>query len=414
MLAEYNLEYINGIDMKPIYNNRLTEDENLVKHLNSLKLKEKLWNYNDNIYKIIQYDKNYLTNDLVNTIGLFRSLIVDKFNKIVSFSPPKSLDYDIFKTQNEDYSLTRVEEYVEGTMINLFWNNIDNDWEISTKGTVGGKIIFFKDENNVTTFRTLFLDVCNHINLNFNDLDKMYCYSFVMQHPKNRIVIPLYEKKLFLTKVYKIDNYKVYDLNKEDIYNELLEKNINVQLPKTFDFSNYEELEYCGSNMNNPYDMVGYMIHSNNGTRTKIRNSTYEYVRKLRGNQPKLQYEYLSLRKNGTLKEFLKYYPEYKKNFYEYREQLHRYTMALYSNYVNCYIKKEAPLNQYPQEYRSNMFNLHQYYMNHLRDEKKHIHFKIIRDYVNKLHPAQQMFFLNHNLKKQYVDSLKAHDIIDN
>jgi len=415
MSIEYNLEYINGVDMKPLYNNHLSEDETLVNYLNSLKLKEKLWNYNDDIYKIIQYDKNYLTNDIVNTIGLFRSVIVDKNNKIISFSPPKSLDYDMFKSQNEDESCINVEDYVEGTMINLFWNNIDNEWEISTKGTIGGKIIFFKTEDKLVTFRNLFLEVCNHINLDFNHLNKDYFYSFVMQHPKNRIVIPLYEKKLYLVKVYRIDNdtFKVYDLNKEMVYDEIFkDKNIKVELPKKHTFSGYKELEENGMNMNNPYDMVGFMIHSNNGTRTKIRNPTYEYVRKLRGNQPKLQYEYLSLRKSGKLKEFLKYYPEYKKQFYDYRKQLHDYTLALYTNYVNCYIKKEAPLNQFPYEFRSNMFKLHEHYINYLRSEKKHIHFKFVCEYINQLHPSQQMFYLNYNLKKQYLDSLKIDDAL--
>jgi len=42
MSIEYNLEYINGVDMKPLYNNHLSEDETLVNYLNSLKLKEKL------------------------------------------------------------------------------------------------------------------------------------------------------------------------------------------------------------------------------------------------------------------------------------------------------------------------------------------------------------------------------------
>jgi hypothetical protein len=33
-------------------------------------------------------------------------------------------------------------------------------------------------------------------------------------------------------------------------------------------------------------------------------------VRHLRGNQPKLQYQYLCLRHSGKLPEFLKFYPE--------------------------------------------------------------------------------------------------------
>jgi len=117
---EYNLEYINGIDMKVFYNNHITEDDTIVKQLNSLKLVEKLWNYNDTIYKIIQYDKQYLTDDTINSIGLFRSVIVNDKNKIISFSPPKSFNYESFKNKHKQISDISIEEYIEGTMINLF------------------------------------------------------------------------------------------------------------------------------------------------------------------------------------------------------------------------------------------------------------------------------------------------------
>lgn len=406
---EYNLEYINGFDMKVVYNNHNTEEDTTLKQLNSLKLVEKLWNYNDKIYKIIQYDKQYLTHDMISSSGLFRSVIVNNNNKIISFSPPKSLSYECFKNKHEQLSDVTVEEYVEGTMINLFWN--DTEWDISTKSTVGAKIIFFQNEDKLVTFRNMFNEVCNAVNLDFDSLNKDYCYSFVMQHPKNRIVIPLYDKKLYLVKVFKIDNenYKVYDMNKFDIYNEYF-KDTKVELPMKKKYDSYETLTDEYSIMNTPYDILGLMLYARNGDRSKIRNPCYEYVRKLRGNQPKLQYEYLSLRKTGKMKEFLKYYPEYKKQFYEYREQLHKYTTTLYVNYVNCYINKEKPLVEYPKEYRTHMFYLHQNYIDNLRDNIKHVNFKLVCDYVNNLHPSQQMHCLNYNIKKQFLDFLKVDD----
>ena len=407
MSIEYNLEYINDFDMKQIYNNLSIDTE--ITSSNLLKLNEKLWIYNDMIYKIINYDKQYLTNDMVKSMGVFRSVIIND-NKIVSFSPPKSLNYNLFQTLHPNFSEIKVEEYVEGTMINLFWNK--TSWDISTKHTVGGKIIFFQNEDKTVTFRNMFMEICNEVNLDFEDLNKDYCYSFVMQHPKNRIVIPFGLKKLYLVKVYKIDNYKIEDIDKTMVY-ETDFKDTCVELPCVMKYNTYEELYNTVSNMNNSYDMVGVMLHANNGDRSKVRNPSYEYVRRLRGNQPKLQYEYLSLRKTGKVKDFLKYYPEYKKQFYDYREQLHQYTTTLYVNYVNCYIKKEQPLLEYPVEFRTHMYTLHQQYINHLKDDKKHIHFHIVREYVNQLHPAQQMHVLNYNMKKQYIDCLKTDEYLE-
>ena len=196
VIKQYNLEFINGKDMKILYNTNSSDINNeTINLLNSLKLTEKLWYYNNNLYKILHYDKSFLTNDMVNTIGIFRSLLIDNKNKIISFSPPKSLKYDLFKSQNDNIKEVNVEEYVEGTMINLFWNNIE--WEISTKNTIGGKIIFFQNEDKQLTFRNMFNEICNYVGLDYENLNKEYCYSFVMQHPKNRIVIPFFDMKLY-------------------------------------------------------------------------------------------------------------------------------------------------------------------------------------------------------------------------
>ena len=42
----------------------------------------------NNLY-LMKYDKNYINNNNIDTLGLFRSVICDD-EKIVSFSPPKS------------------------------------------------------------------------------------------------------------------------------------------------------------------------------------------------------------------------------------------------------------------------------------------------------------------------------------
>ena len=48
-----------------------------------------------------------------------------------------------------------LEELVEGTMINLFWNDYLDEWDIATKNSLGGKYSFYQD--NKKTFRTMFL-----------------------------------------------------------------------------------------------------------------------------------------------------------------------------------------------------------------------------------------------------------------
>ena len=138
--------------------------------------------------------------------------------------------------------------------------------------------------------------------------------------------------------------------------------------------------------------MQGFVISDDKHRRTKVRNPNYEYVRKLRGNQPKSQYQYLTLRQNGYLNEFLKFYPEYSYKFIKYREQVHEFTNTLHSYYHRCYCKKEQKLGLYDKEYRAHMFNLHQIY---IADNRKYISKYAVVNYVNKLVPAHLMYAIN-------------------
>lgn len=411
-MPSFDLGSVKDIDMKHLYNFSETEKrENIETIMNSLKLIEKKWNYKNVNYKIIHYDKDYLSNDMIKSSGLFRSVITDDNNGIVVFSPPKSIRLDIFMKENDDLSNVIAEEFVEGTMINLFWDLNKTEWEIATRTTVGGEVLFFQNDNVKTTFRRMFLYVCDAVNLDFDKLNKSYIYSFVMQHPLNRIVKPITEKMLYLVKVYsKVENDKdcfmIEEVPKETIHKEYFAHS-NVKIPEVYNVDTYENLINKYGSLNTPYEIMGVMLYSENGDRSKIRNPNYEFVKKLRGNQPKLMYQYLFLRKTGQMSAFLKYYPEYKKSFYEYRKRLHDYTSTLYYNYVSCYINKEKPLGEFPTEFRSNMYNLHQYYLTNLRENKQYISFKVVVEYVNKLHETQQMYLLNFNNRKQIIDSLK-------
>ena len=67
------------------------------KDTNTLKLNKIVYTTKNNKeYKIIRYDKNYLSVDLIPVNGLLRSVIVNSANKVVGFSPPKMYSYESF------------------------------------------------------------------------------------------------------------------------------------------------------------------------------------------------------------------------------------------------------------------------------------------------------------------------------
>jgi hypothetical protein len=65
-------------------------------------------------------------------------------------------------------------------------------------------------------------------------------------------------------------------------------------------------------------------------------------------------------------------------------------------NYISCFVRKEKPLKEYEFEYKTHMYKLHEKYKTELKPNQKAIDKKFVIDYVNALHPAQQMFLINY------------------
>jgi hypothetical protein len=223
-------------------------------------------------------------------------------------------------------------------MINVFWDDaigVNGGWEIATRNTVGATSSFYKGPT-AKTFRDMFLEASKEANFDFIILKKTHCYSFVLQHPENRIVVPFKKPQLYLVGAYEIINEENSIYVKIEDYRQYKDyfrsQSTDVKFPEVYTFEKYADLIEKYGSMNTSYDIVGVVLHNKlTGERAKIRNPVYEQVRNLRGNQPKLQYQYLCLRKEGKVKDFLKFYPENKKEFSGFRDSstfVHRHIIC--------------------------------------------------------------------------------------
>jgi hypothetical protein len=384
----------------PAFNNIFNYD------FNSKHLSVKNISYKENLYKLIKYDKNNLSRDCESSYGLCRSIISNEDNQIVCYSPPKSIDKNVFVNKYPELdSNFIVEELVEGTMINMFFNK--GHWEISTKGVIGANTRFFKTSDK-TNFRKMFFDTFFYSGLNYEMFDMNYCYSFVLQHPHNRIVVPFTEPSLKLIAVYHIytkdGDFVVNIIDKYNYWLNNLSTSM-VQVNNTYETQSYDKLDEKYASINTSYDILGYVVYNTTtGEHMKMRNPMYEEVKALRGNQTKLQFQYLSLRSQGKVKDYLKYYPESKRDFSKYRDDVHRFTSTLYTNYLNCYVKKEKPLKEYGNQFRTHMYHIHQLFLTNLKEENKYVNINVVMEYVNKMKPEHLMYSLNFNHRKKVID----------
>ena len=127
----------------------LNPKEDLINYSDYLSVKE--YTFNDNNYKIIRYKKEKLNEIKENlpegdnkktfdVISKYRSVII-RDDKIIVYSPSKSIPYERFITTNKAEE-SWLEDFIDGTMINVFFDTHKNEWEITTRSTIGGNILF--------------------------------------------------------------------------------------------------------------------------------------------------------------------------------------------------------------------------------------------------------------------------------
>ena len=112
---------------------------------NTDKLRTKIYKSTPSVeYKILNYD---LICDNDQEYGMYRSVVLSHpENKILCFSPPKSVTLEHFQESHPDITNPDIfiNEIIEGTMINLFYDSRIESWQIATKGAIGGNYSFYK------------------------------------------------------------------------------------------------------------------------------------------------------------------------------------------------------------------------------------------------------------------------------
>ena len=389
------------------------EPDNLDDKIKELNLTKFVSHIDNDTYQVYRYNKPRLNEDNISTLGLVRSIVTSN-NNILAFSPPKSISLSSFQTDN-DIKNCILQQFVDGTMINLFYikdlgDPILGDWQISTRSSVGGNNFFFFFPETKTTFRDMFIDAYNHSNFDFDKLDTNLCYSFVLQHPMNRIVSKIDTPTLYFINAFEIDNQNliITPVDNKAILDKF--KDSKIMFPKIYDtstFSSYHDVEKLLIDNVADFDNVGIMLFSQDlSQRCKIRNPNYEKVRLLRGNQPKIQFTYLTLRQTShdKVREFLHFYPEYKDTFNKLNNQLVTFQQNLFKLYINCHIKKMTLHKDLPYQFKTHIYHIHNIFLTQLRSHRKFVTIDVVEQYMNSLHPAKLMYSINYSNRSTKIN----------
>jgi hypothetical protein len=373
-------------------------------------------------YTIVRYDKSLVDMKKIenaSTLGNMRSVIFSKSGELVCYSPPKSIQWEEFRYSEYYFAQQPLfEEYVEGTMINMFWDEYCQSWEFATKNTIGCKkafqcIDFLQTQQGIQppkTFEDMFLEAYYHNNLQYINFDKSKCYSFVLQHPENRIVSYISEPRVYLIASYKIKNNCVMLDDMSDIKQQVIELVNLKRFPSVLRFPiKYEDTTDVEDFRNHPdYNVMGIVIKNpKNGYYAKIRNNTYINVKEMVGNSPSLLSRFVTLYKNMKLNEYVSLFPEHHNYFYYYQCLLNNYIALLEKSYHHIYILKNDMNNYFTRENKQHVNMV--YHLKQLHKKyraEKAIHGASYRsvnviEYVNDMDQANLFYAL-----KQYYQLL--------
>jgi hypothetical protein len=367
-------------------------------------------------YTIMNYTKDFLCFDDYET-SKYRSVIFSNpENKLLCFSPPKSIKYDIFMEKYPDIDETIfVNEMVEGLMINLFYDERTQSWEIATKNAIGGNYKH-KTQNNIENenqllFIELFLDalqcgsdiqpLCKRLNQNkvIEIFPKKYCYNFVLQHPKNKIILNIENPKLYLVGVYEIVQNTAVKIPPPVFENWDIFLNIHgiIHFPKKIWENSYDKIiaKYCSVYTINIHP--GIMITNlEDGERTKIMNPVYINRRKNNKKNPILQYQYLSLNRIDKTEDFLKYFPVCKKEFRKMKMEYLDFIYNIHTSYMLKYV--EGSRTNISLKYLVHVNRIHHtIYLPSLSGKKQPITKDIVKKYVETMEPSEILFYLNYD-----------------
>ena len=319
-------------------------------------------------YAVIYYKKKMSNMKLDHVLGS-RSVVWDKAaNKSVFVAPAHG------KTLTGDVGEFVAEEFVDGVMVNMFYSPALSSWLLATRTQLGATNHFYGNR----PFSELFWETFKAVGLTQEDLSTDATYSWVLQHPEERVVVapPYGIPRLSLVQVSGTVSEKLAALHPTR-YTLATLKNV-----KEF---------VTAEGKKRGAQWQGVVLKTPAGERYRLRSTEYNEARQLRGNQAKRPFLWLERWSAGRLIAYLRLFPEEQCDADVVVNRFKACTQELHELYMKVYRKKELPLGQAPQKYRKLLWDAHK--------AGKGAYFPELRKFMNEQDTARKLWLVNYEVR---------------
>lgn len=383
----------------------------------SSKIVRKIQTYQKIQYEIWNYDSNFFCFDENETIKNCRSVIFSyPQNNLLSISPGKSIDNNTFCKKYNCSENIFINEYIDGTMIHLFYDNRRKSWEIASKNNIGClQKLRRNDKKTTKSLLEMFKDgLGEDINKELNNITlfkyfpKNYCYQFVLLHPENTILYPIKHPLLYMVAVYDItcDIHRAIHIPSMIFETWDFLQHSTILFPKTKKIENWEEIsKHQLSIFENNENVCGYLAtHIESGERTKFMNPQYVQAKEMNRVNPRLGLYYLCLRKRNLVQDYLTHFPQFRNTFRKFCNYFNDYIEELHTAYLVKFVWKNIGRDKIHEKYRNYIDDIHRdIYLKSQHNKRKIVTRQVVYEYMLNKPPGEIIYILSSCRRKSLL-----------
>lgn len=327
----------------------------------------------DSPVAIIYYDKRFSTHR-----DELRSVVWNKTtNRPFCVSPGYGQKFGVAVDRGVATGSFTTEEFIDGVMINQFHDG--TRWRLASHTQLDAEGSFYGKR----PFAELFNETFAALGLSTDLLTPGVAYSWVLQHPEERVVVsPAYGIPLLrLVKVYA-----------PGAAAPELPAALKALQPQRYALASLEDVKQfvVAEGHRRGYQFKGVCLTAA-GVRYKLRSLEYESAAFLRGNQAKRAYTWLALWSAGSLPAYLRIYPEEQCDADAIVSRFKDITQEAHELYLKVYREKALPLGQAPQKYRKLLWDAHK--------AGAGAYFPALRTFMNNQDTARKLWLVNYELR---------------
>jgi len=318
----------------------------------------------------------------------FRSVVWDTARHLpVGVTPFKT-------TEGLPTGHTVIEPFVDGVPMGVFWDEDRGSWRLFTRKVLDGGNRFY---SQTKTFANMATEACLWTYLPLEPTTPYTSYTFMIQHPENRVVVPIGVAKAICVQIVTTQpNGSLVYQSPATAYG------VNPVAPAAAFFPARTPAIL--------YPSTRGFVYKNTltGQQWAAEDPFYTEVRALRGDSSRLDYHWMNLWAQGLLHHYLFYYPEEQEAANSVIREWQGIGQQLFQLYGDIFFRRTVAMADIPLKFKTVVpalgtnvfFGLHNLFKAHRTLTGARLTCEFVQGYLNTLDVPLRLHMLNWDLRE--------------